>query len=382
MRQQFVAIAAAFVLISFATPAAAETVDVAAEERPSAVVSLGDSYISGEGGRWQGNYSRSTGDRGGTDRAAYRNSAGWFKYDAGRVYGSTDDNGCHRSDVAPVLSSGIAVDNLINLACSGATSQNLVLSGRGGLGQRGEPSQADQLVDVAAAYDVEMIVVSIGGNDLGFGDIIFDCTVEYLTSPSWAQNTCNGEKQESVDARMAAVMAGVSNALSDIQTVMTDAGYERADYRLVLQSYASPIPSGDEFRYPESGWRRSVAGGCPFWNVDATWARDNFVPQVSANLASAAAEVGAEFLDLQDALEGREVCSQSTSQKTGTDAEWGRFLVTGIFQGEAQESLHPNALGQQANGTCIGLVYGAAPGNYRCTNVAGSGPDTMSLAKV
>ena len=38
--------------------------------RPTAIVSLGDSFISGEGGRWLGNGSEPFGTRSGTDRAA------------------------------------------------------------------------------------------------------------------------------------------------------------------------------------------------------------------------------------------------------------------------------------------------------------------------
>ena len=342
---------------------------------PTAIVTLGDSYISGEAGRWDGNWESFTGDRGGTDRAAYKRRGVWY-YDASRVYGSTT-SGCHRADVAPVEQTTVAVDARINLACSGATTQNIRLSSNGGFGQNGEASQADQLIGVAASHDIEVIVLSIGGNDLGFADIIIDCTVEYNTSPSWWPNTCNGEQQANVDARMASAMAGVDGAIADIQAVMAAAG--DTDYRLILQSYPSPIPRGGEFRYSESGWSRTSTGGCPFWDVDATWARDSLVPQISDNLAAVAAGRGVEFLDLSESLDGREVCSTSTSQGSGVDAEWARFLVTGLTQGEAQESMHPNARGQRANASCIDLVVAAGPGSYRCDNVAGQGPEVMVI---
>ena len=63
----------------------------------SSVVTLGDSFISGEAGRWKGNSIVSTTDRAGTDRA-------WTGtgYDPSRVYGATAADGCHRSDVAEV----------------------------------------------------------------------------------------------------------------------------------------------------------------------------------------------------------------------------------------------------------------------------------------
>ena len=221
-----------------------------------------------------------------------------------------------------------------------------------------------------------MIILSIGGNDLGFADIIIDCTIGYNTSPSWWQNNCY-DQQADVDARMPGAMAGVATAIDEIRAVMAAAG--DTDFRLVLQSYPSPVPRGSEFRYSESGWDRTSIGGCPFWNVDATWARDALVPQISANLAAVAASKGVEFLDLSDQLENREVCSIHTSHGSGASAEWARFLVTGLTQGEAQESMHPNALGQRATGTCLNLLYAAGPGDYRCTNVAGQGPEVMSL---
>ena len=51
-----------------------------------------------------------------------------------------------------------------------------------------------------------------------------------------------------------------------------------------------------------------------------------------------------------------------------------------ILQGEGQESLHPNALGQQAIGTCLRLHFEAGPGDHRCTNTPGSGPEAMILS--
>ena len=366
-------------LVTLAVPPGSADAQESAD-RPTAVVSLGDSYISGEGGRWEGNSSYDGRDRRGTDRAAYRNRWGWWRYDASRVYGRTDDTGCHRSDVAPISSSAIPVDELINLACSGADTRNLLRASSGGVGHRGEAPQGDQLADVVATHDVEMIVVSIGGNDLGFAGIIVDCAVDYLLSTSSRPNTCNEEQQADIDAAMASAMAGVAAVLDDVHAVLAEAGHVDGDYRLVLQSYPSPVPSGDEFRYSQSGWSRTVTGGCPFWDVDATWARDTFVPRLSGELAAVAAAHGAEFLDLQDTLEGREICADTTAQGDGPDAAWARYLSTGILQGEAQESLHPNSLGQMANGTCLRLLHQSEPGDYRCDNVAGSGPDTMTLS--
>ena len=351
----------------------------AAVELPTAIVSLGDSYISGEAGRWDGNSANNDGSRDGTDRAW--NGSG---YDVGSVYvDGTDADGCHRSDVADIHSTGLAVDASINLACSGAQTANVV---SGGTAQNGHAPQVDQLAAVAATHDVEMVVLSIGGNDLGFADIIISCTVDWFTSPWWWKNTCAGDEQPNVDARMPAAMAGVATSIDDIRSTLSAAGQAPGSYRLVLRSYPSPIPRASENRYPESGWSRWDDGGCPFWNSDSNWARDSLVPQISDNLRAVAANKGVEFLDMQDALQGREVCSTQrshvTSSPNGAQHEWVRWLNTGYNQGEAQESLHPNAFGQRAAGRCLGLLAGLPSGDYTCTPTAGGSPNDMAVSPI
>lgn len=345
------------------------------------VVAMGDSYISGEAGRWSGNSLDNNGSRKGTDRAWVKQGGSGY-YDTSLVYlQGTNSDGCHRSDVADVHSTNATTT--INLACSGAVTSNIWRASQGGQSQNGWAPQADQLAALPGSTDVDVIVLSIGGNDLGFSDIIIACTESWFTSPSWWENHCHPDEQPGVDQKMPTAMANVGKAIDEIRAVMTARG--DSDYRLVLRSYSSPIPRASENRYPESGWSRWDYGGCPFWNEDADWARDSLVPQIADNLEAVAASKGVEFLDVRDLLEDREVCSIHTSHvggggPNGIDHEWVRWLNTGFSQGDAQESLHPNAYGQQAAGACIAALIAAAPGSYDCFNVAGAGPDTVTLA--
>ena len=135
-----------------------------------------------------------------------------------------------------------------------AVTQNIFRATNGGASQKGWAPQAGQLAAVAAANDVTAIVVSIGGNDLGFSDIIISCTEDWFTSPSWWENHCHDDEQANVDSRMPAAMAGVAKAIAEIRAVMAAAG--DGDYRLVLRSYPSPIPRASENRCSESGWSR------------------------------------------------------------------------------------------------------------------------------
>ncbi|MFI6846800.1 GDSL-type esterase/lipase family protein [Kitasatospora sp. NPDC050467] len=357
---------------------AAAPARAAAGTGTTASVTLGDSYISGEAGRWKGNSVVTSGNRAGTDRA-WTGSA----YDPSRVYGATAASGCDRSDVAEVRSAPSVAQTQINLACSGAVAANVYRAANGGQSFKGEAPQADQLATVAGQYNVKLITLSIGGNDLGFADVITTCVSDYLVWYSY----CNDDQQSAIDSRMPAAVAGVGKALDEIRAVMSNAGYKTGDYRIVLQSYPSPIPRSAEMRYPESGWSRSDTGGCPFWNGDADWARDSLVPQISRALAGVAAAKGAQFLDLADMLQGREVCATSARQATSTTApsattsEWARFVDGGLSssQGVIQESMHPNYYGQQALGQCLTLLYARPSGDYACRNTAGKDASGMYL---
>ncbi|MGA5496206.1 GDSL-type esterase/lipase family protein [Streptomyces cinereoruber] len=342
---------------------------------PTAVVAMGDSYISGEAGRWQGNGLTDSGSRYGTDRA-WTGSG----YDPSRVYGSTA-GGCHRSDTSEVRSAGPVAASLINLACSGATTENVFRAARGGRSHKGEAPQADQLAAVAATHDVELIALSVGGNDLGFADIITACATDYIVWYSY----CHDDQQAVVDARIDGVMANVGKAVDEIRAVMSGAGYGASDYRIVLQSYPSPLPRAAENRYAESGWSRTSTGGCPFWDADADWARDTLVPRLADRLRQVAVAKGAQFLDLRDSLQGREVCARSSRQATASlppsaaTSEWARWIDSRSTQGLVQESMHPNAYGQQALGRCLALIHAVPSGHRACRNTAGAGASGMYL---
>lgn len=344
---------------------------------PTAVVSMGDSYISGEAGRWKGNSLTNSGSRTGTDRAWVSGST----YDPAKVYGATA-GGCHRSDSAEVKSAGAIADVAVNLACSGATSENVFRASNGGVAFKGEAPQADQLAAVAASNNVKVIALSIGGNDLGFADIIQECAYDFVLWNSY----CYDDQQEGVDQKIDAVMANVGKSVDEVRAVMRGAGYSDSSYRIVLQSYPSPIPRGAENRYVQSDWSRLNSGGCPFWNKDSDWARDSLVPQIANRLKGVAAAKSVQFLDLRDMMQGREVCAKASKQVTtaapasAKTSEWARWIDSSETQGLIQESMHPNYFGQLAAGRCLALVVAQpASSGFGCKNTAGGDQTGMYL---
>jgi GDSL-like Lipase/Acylhydrolase family len=342
------------------------------------IVTLGDSFISGEAGRWQGNSLVSTGDRAGTDRA-WTGSG----YDPSRVYGSTAADGCHRSDVAEVNSTAVAsMPYRINLACSGAVTANLFRESNGGQSQNGEPLQATKLKFVAQISDAKVVVISIGGNDLGFADIIRACAEAYAAKTG----PCNPSQQAVVDSRWKQAFTGVAKAIDEVRAVMAERGYARSDYRLIVQSYGSPVPRASETRYAEIDPNRG-AGGCPFYDADLNWARNSLVNQISRGLMFVAASKHVEFLDLRDSLQGHEVCATAAKQATLTDppaaatSEWARFLTLNLVQGDIQETLHPNFFAQKALGRCLTLAVNSTPGLGSCRPTPGQGPTGMVYSR-
>ncbi|MQA02780.1 MAG: hypothetical protein GEV07_08700 [Streptosporangiales bacterium] len=325
LRKLTAATGAAFLLTGlFALPAHAA-------EAPTAIVSLGDSYISGEAA---GDYEE------GTDQ---------------------EGNFCHRSNRAEIHSTGIDVDESINLACSGATTDNVRL---GGTPQNGEAPQAERLREVAKSHDVQLVVLSIGGNDVGFSDLVLDCIKAYFR----LGERCQDKWADKLPAELEQAAPNIARSLADIRTVMNDAGYADGDYQLVLQSYPSPVTEKNRYTFTKA------FEGCPIRDDDAQWARTRVVSQFAGTLSGVAADAGARFLDLSHAFYDREVCAEgidhSQEWAKGVDIDVGQ-IQNGAGSNIVQQSMHPNELGHAQFGTCVGGFFGMSGSAGRCLR----GPD-------
>jgi hypothetical protein len=134
---------------------------------------------------------------------------------------------------------------------------------------------------------VKLIVVSIGGNDLGFSSIITVCLEDYEAK----LGSCMPSQQAVINAKLPAAVSGIEKAIDEIRAVMSASGYARADYRLVLQTYPAVVPRASDTRYPELGPERTLYG-CPFYDQDLTWARDHAAPEIGGAVKTAAAARG------------------------------------------------------------------------------------------
>ncbi|RLV10160.1 hypothetical protein CTZ27_02715 [Streptomyces griseocarneus] len=379
-------------------------------DKPPVIVSMGDSYASGEGGRWAGNaLTDARGTVWGTDRAAVGCSGEQVcEHDPDQVYGPTSyspsGNRCDRSDVAPIIWAeypGVAPWQHFDIACTGATTHDI----NNPYEEKGERAQTEQLAYIAANYKVKLITLSIGGNDLGFREIITDCAKRFIVNeyglffgkPLIKPYGYCKDNQPGILDKIEQVGNYVDAAVSYIQKTMTKAGYQPDDYRLVVQSYPSPLPQARDYRYPETYDTRYAQGGCPFYDMDTDWARRILVGALSTRLRKTAAFTHTVFLDLQNAFAGHELCSNFTHQATSDntldnplyirDAEWVRWIPYLYFQtfpwlsqGDQQEAMHPNAYGQEALGACLTDLGGAMKWDRRTTDfTCRSDPGTGDL---
>ena len=149
--------------------------------------SLGDSYISGEAGRWAGNTNNSSSNI---------DALGSTAYDDNAAGNGELISGCHRSKAAEVyIGAGV---NGENLACSGAktstfTEGSTFKPGIDFYNSGGKEGQALMLQHFAATHNVKLVALSIGGNNFNFAGIVQTCVEDWLLSPSWWPNYCNDD---------------------------------------------------------------------------------------------------------------------------------------------------------------------------------------------
>lgn len=277
-------------------------------------VGMGDSYSSGEGA---GSYDSGT--------------------DAPRLtFGGPVHNRCHRSEHAyarlsqpPLYSSSVhsytggVTDSRVDfIACSGATTVNVDEYGTGQYDN--EPTQLSQ---GKLSYRTNLVTLSLGGNDIGFADIIKKCV---FRRDCLRKGEVGGMPlTEWIDGRLAALPGKLEPILSDIRTKAPNA-------TVVLMGYPKVFPASD-------------GRGCPdlslMFRGDAMDWANSLADRLDTTMASAAADAGVHFRSVQNAFSGHEIC--------GPDGSWIIPLISpGIpdlfnLQVYSAESFHPNQDGQR-----------------------------------
>lgn len=258
-------------------------------------VAMGDSYSSGEGA-W--NYEP------GTDFDD-RNDAWPFNDD------EEAHNRCHRS--ADAYANIIGGNNPFAggstfVACSGSVISDLDNPNHN---QTGENPQTDALDD-----DVSLVTLTLGGNDLGFGEVVADC----VKGDFPIVDGCQEKHDQRIADRLPVLYEELLAAYAKIHK-------ESPDARIVIVGYPQLFldnPSDDTWLNAE----------------DKVWMNQK-AAELNTTLAAAAKEAGAEFVDPTDAFRGHGVGS---SDPWMNDIDFGG---PGIMLNDPS-SFHPNATGHAA----------------------------------
>ena len=256
---------------------------------PVKVVAMGDSYISGEGAT-----------------QFFRNT-------------DNDSNRCRRAPTAyPYAIKRILDLNLVFTACSGAKTTDIMTRAQ-------YPSSNSSVfggqpqIDVLGDHDdVDIVLLSVGGNDAKFGEIGHACALRRAdcraNADDWLQNL------EVVGARLVDTYSAVKAAAPEAE--------------VFVMTYPNPFGSTYCRDIP------TISRGEYFF------LRDEFIPALNDTIRAAARSTEVSLIDLEDAFDTRRICEAKPkdaainivglSRRSAGDFQFGRAF---------HNSFHPNALG-------------------------------------
>ena len=362
-------------------------------------VSVGDSYISGEAGRWAGSTNESS---------SWIDALGSTAYDDNAAGNAELVAHCHRSKSAEVyIGGGVSGENL---ACSGAKTYSFSEGEKWKPGldfynSGGKEGQALMLQNFAKTHNVKLVAVSIGGNNFNFASIVQTCVEDFLESTvvlrlllqqrKLGDEQLHGEQPVQSQRRNRNELqerrpGDDQRGLQPLPVHAARAGLPGPDpARLRLPLHPERVLEADHGRVRVLEHRRELRGR-------------KMLPAIDGTVLGAANALGlsnVRTLELASAFNGRRLCEKGVglleeeglkSWKTAgavDKTEWVNEVrtVSTIFGPyEIQEDIHPNYWGQLALRNCLTQAYnGGTPKGGTCTISAtglnAAGEPNMSL---
>ncbi|HWL36625.1 MAG TPA: PxKF domain-containing protein [Frankiaceae bacterium] len=288
-------------------------------------VAMGDSFASGEGALHESNYEAGT------------------NQDAG-------GNGCRRATTAYpylVAAEPTVPGQLQFVACSGARTWHMYDAQHGG--DNPQPPQFDM---AELGTDVELVTVSIGGNDAGFSDILKECILGFELLP-W--NDCAPDKQKSeypVQDAFARLRGetpphgGGNDKTVPLKTIFRQIREEAPRARVLVVGYPQFFKSGGTSFFTCSGVSKT----------DQKWVNSK-VKEMNDLIREEAESLGLEFVYTSDAFSGHRLCEVGG----GESREWFRDITFDEFDVPDPSSFHPDDDGHIAMKNEIMKVWNDPP---------------------
>ncbi|WP_020554756.1 SGNH/GDSL hydrolase family protein [Embleya scabrispora] len=222
--------------------------------------------------------------------------------------------GCSRSEsnYAHLVARQHNITGFVDATCGGARTPDMTA---GQQTQGSPPPQFDAL-----RPDTALVTLGIGGNDIGFSEIVTTCVIQSRsttsTQPCTDKYTAGGNDE--LAKRIAETGPKIAATIAGIKERSPKA-------RILVVGYPTILP--------ESG--PTCPAQVPVAEGDLPYLR-KVVPALNDMLAKEAAKQGAEYVDTYAGSAGHDVC-----RPAGT--KW----VEGIKPEAPAAPVHPNALGQE-----------------------------------
>ncbi|CUU57749.1 Lysophospholipase L1 [Parafrankia irregularis] len=216
-----------------------------------------------------------------------------------------DAGSCRRSTGAwPRLLATLdpPITTVLHAACGGATTKELTTS------RRGNPSQLDQLRALPKAPDV--VTITIGGNDAGFGRVIMSCV---LWKCFWDGN--DRRRRDYLQDELPGILV----------TTYKEVKAAAPNSRIVVVGYPDIFPRSQRnntCRWLDSSERRQLV------SLNNT---------LNRTIRRAAKDAGVEFVATSRSLRDHEMCTKDS---------WVNRV--GLLSADRDLSAHPTQAGQEA----------------------------------
>jgi lysophospholipase L1-like esterase len=208
-------------------------------------------------------------------------------YTSGPSIPNVIQGACFRSDNNYPHQVAAALDNtlLIDASCAGAATPGMTDEQSTGVSE--EAPQLDALT-----ADTDLVTLGIGANDTHFfRSVVIDCTLVKARDPEGHPcrdvNTADGRNQ---------LVPLVEEIRGNIQRVIEAIKRRAPEARILLVGYPQIVPE---------------TGTCdllPLATEDYPFVRDTFQRLIDAQ-RQVAAQTGVEFVDVQAAVEGHDICA-------------------------------------------------------------------------
>lgn len=233
--------------------------------------------------------------------------------------------GCLRSNqnYPSVLATSAGAD-VVDVSCSGARTDDLTAP------QPVRPGPNPPQLDALDGSE-NLVTLTIGGNDIGFADIIARCTTVSSTNLAGAacRDSFSRGGEDELSGRIDGTASKVADALDEIRERSPQA-------RVAVVGYPTILPDSGPGCYPI----------VPFSAGDTAYLRE-VEQKLNAMLAGEARDAGVDFVDTYTPTVGHDVCQLPP-----------RKWVEGLVPTSPAAPVHPNAQGERAMAAALGEVVG------------------------